>query len=501
MALPLEVGGRQATGSVAPTGSRTRRFMASLTPSRLAPHIPIAVLVAAYAWYFARLSVSVQDGYGAPGFDMGIFDQGVWLLSHFHAPFVTVMGRDLFGDHTSFVLLLAVPLYWIHDAPQTLLVAQACLIAAAAIPIYLLARRLTASTAVATLLAGAYLLNPALQHGNLEQFHPEAFLVLSMSVAVYAAVTDKRRLLVVAVIAALLTKEDTAALIVPLGIWVTFRRSRRLGLGIVAGALAYLAFAYDVVIASLLGTASFYANRIPFGGLGGLIAEPFRHPGTFWTFLRTDGRPWYLWQLGSSLGWVWLVSPEVAAIAVGTFAENVVSTFPYMHQILYHYTLPIVPVLAMGTVWAVSRLATPTRRWVATGIVTTSAVVCCSLWGLGPFSRDTYPHLDPSSAAVAQINEVRAAIPPDAVISAYYGYVSHVDHRLRCYLWPTPFRAQYWDLYTQEGQRLPFAGQVRYLFLPTTLSPSDRTVLDSIRSQFRVVRSDAQATLWERVGS
>ena len=70
---------------------------------------------------------------------MGIFDQGVWLLSRFHAPFVTVMGRNLFGDHTSFILLLAVPLYWIWPHAQTLLVLQTCLLAAAAIPIYLLA--------------------------------------------------------------------------------------------------------------------------------------------------------------------------------------------------------------------------------------------------------------------------------------------------------------------------------------------------------------------------
>jgi uncharacterized membrane protein len=79
---------------------------------RLPPHLPVLVLIVAYAVRFSLLSVQVQDGYGTPGYDMGIFDQGVWLLSRFHAPFVTVMGRDLFGDHTSFILLLAVPLYW-----------------------------------------------------------------------------------------------------------------------------------------------------------------------------------------------------------------------------------------------------------------------------------------------------------------------------------------------------------------------------------------------------
>ena len=94
-------------------------------------HLPVAALVVAYAALFGRLSVAVHDGYGTPPFDMGIFDQGVWLLSRFHAPFVTIMGRNLFGDHTSFILLLAVPLYWIYPHAAALLVLQSCLIAAA----------------------------------------------------------------------------------------------------------------------------------------------------------------------------------------------------------------------------------------------------------------------------------------------------------------------------------------------------------------------------------
>jgi hypothetical protein len=38
---------------------------------------------------------------GTFGFDLGIFDQGVWLLSRFRDSFVTIRGLPLFGDHTS----------------------------------------------------------------------------------------------------------------------------------------------------------------------------------------------------------------------------------------------------------------------------------------------------------------------------------------------------------------------------------------------------------------
>src|SRR5881227_3970681 len=70
-----------------------------------------SLLVLWYALHFGHLTSEVHRGYGDSAFDIGLYDQGVWLLSRFHAPFVTLMGRNLFGDHTQFSLLALVPLY------------------------------------------------------------------------------------------------------------------------------------------------------------------------------------------------------------------------------------------------------------------------------------------------------------------------------------------------------------------------------------------------------
>jgi uncharacterized membrane protein len=462
---------------------------------------PVAVLMAGYVVWFGQLSVAVHDGYGTPGYDMGIFDQGVWLLSRFHAPFVTVMGRNLFGDHTSFIMVLAVPFYWVWPHAQTLLVLQTCLLAAAAVPVYLLALRRTASVLIATGLAAAYLLNPALQNGNLEQFHPEAFLVLSLAVAIYAAVESKPVLLAIGVVASLLVKEDAALFVIPLAVWVYFRRNRTWGLRIGVGAVAWMAFAYTVVINTILGTMSFYSNRIPFGGLGGLLTTPVAHPLRFWRYTRSDGRLFYLWQVGAAFGFGFMVAPELAAIAILSVAENVLSTFPYMHQILYHYSLATVPVLALGTVFAVASLSPGVRRYLLTGVVVTAAFVSCLFWGLAPFSRPIYPHMSPTSPQTLGINAVLRDVPPNAVVSAYYPFVAHLDHRTRIYQWPTPFSAQYWGLYTQERQRLPFANQVQYVVLPADLadiSPSDEVVWESISRQFATVGQGGGVVVYRR---
>ena len=51
-----------------------------------------------------------HDRYVTTGFDLGIFDQAVWLMSRGRAPFVTTIGIDVFADHVSPVLLAFVPL-------------------------------------------------------------------------------------------------------------------------------------------------------------------------------------------------------------------------------------------------------------------------------------------------------------------------------------------------------------------------------------------------------
>ncbi len=473
---------------------------AATTARRVLPHLPLAVLVGTYFAFFSNLSVQVFDAYGSPGYDMGIFDQGVWLLSRFHAPFVTVMGRDLFGDHTSFVLLLAVPLYWIVPAAQTLLVLQTALLAAAAVPVYLVARRRTASTVLATALAGAYLLNPALQQGNLEQFHPECFLVLFLAVALYAALEWHPRLLAVAAVGCLLVKEDTALLVVPLGLWVYLRRDREWGLRLMAAAVAYAVFAFEVVIRVLLGTASFYTGRLPFGGVWGVITAPFAHTARFFSYLASGNRPWYLWQTGAPFGWVFLVGPDVAAIGVLTLTENVISTFPYMHQIYYHYSLGLVPVLAVGTAVAVGRLRRGRQQWVATGAVCAAAVVSCVVWGLAPFSLETaFPDPGPGSPTVAAVNSVLTDVPPHAVVSASWPIVAHLTHRRWVYQWPTPFRATLWGLYRHEGQPLPAAATVQYLVIPRYRLGVDAVVFDSIARQFRLVGSGSGWSVYRRV--
>jgi uncharacterized membrane protein len=469
-------------------------------------YLPLAVLTIAYAVYFSDVTVGMLRAFQQPAYDMAMPDQGIWLLSRFHDPFLTVAGRNLFGDHPSFVYLLLVPFYWVYPHTSVLLVAQATLQAAAAIPIYLLARHLLRNWVLATLLAAAYLLSPVLQQTDLEQFHVEAFEAPLLALGIYAAVVWRPRLFLVCIALLLLCKEDAALYTIPLAAWVGFRRDRQIAVIALVASACVAAFDNLFLIPALIGYASAHGGRLPFGGLGGTLRTALRRPGQFWTYLTSQGRPWYLWQMGFSAGLVFLIAPEVAAIALLELGANVISAFGYQHEILYHYSMPLVAVLLCGTVYAISRLRTAVAQRVATGFVVVCALWACMFWGAAPFSNDRVAAPATNTPALTGVRQLMADIPPNAVISVVENFVPALDHRTGIYMWPNPFHQVYYGNPKYDTREWPFATKVQYLLLPACISCDGGTspwlsVFEEIIPQFRVVARTNDDVLYKRTTS
>ncbi len=473
------------------------RFRARVTTR----DIPIFLLVGLYVGYFSVESSHVLDGRGYPSFDLAIFDQGIWLLSHFHNPFSTIIGRPLLGDHTQFILIPVAFVYRLFPEPLGILVMQSLFIGATALPIYFAARRLIKSRIIATALGAAFLLNPTIQQANMMQFHPECFLVFFIVMAAYAALESRYVLLLVMAVLALMVKEDAAVLVIPIAVWVFFRRDRLWGSRILLLAVAWAVAVNFFIQRAILGYPTIYTDRVPFGGFSGTVKTLVRTPGQMIDYLRSDGRPYYLWQLGFMYGFTFLLAPEIAAFGVLVIIENLLSSNIYMHTSSFWYSLPLVGLLSMGTVWAVSRQKTTRRRVIVTGITLFCALWACIMWGLAPFSNAKISGgLDANSTSYKAMSYVEQGIPSNASVSAYiYPWNTALDHRTHIYSWPNPFSNNAYGLPSQSGQSMPGADQVEFLVLPHPLpSASDQTVFASIRSQFHVARSADGWRLYKR---
>ncbi|HTN80980.1 MAG TPA: DUF2079 domain-containing protein, partial [Acidimicrobiales bacterium] len=73
----------------------------------------LGAMVVGWSGVFIVLGWIRQARFATFSFDLGIYDQAVWLLSRFHDPFVTVRGLEFFGHHVNPILLLFVPFYWL----------------------------------------------------------------------------------------------------------------------------------------------------------------------------------------------------------------------------------------------------------------------------------------------------------------------------------------------------------------------------------------------------
>ncbi len=501
-----------ADGAAEPTAGLRARF------GRLA--VPRFVLVAAillYVSYFTKRSLDLHHGLATSTYDSALYDQGMWLLSRGKAPFVTLMGRNLFGDHTSFILLFLVPLYWIAPGAWIMFTAQSAAIGLGAVPIFLYGRKRLGSEWWALVGALAYLVHPAVGWTNLENFHPDAFLGVLIGCAIYAALESRWRWYALFVVLSLMVKEDVSLVIVPLGIWVALRRDRRIGLLTIVGSLAFMAAAMFLVMRSLIGVPTRNSWRIPFGGPRGVIDTALTNPTELADHLTNDGRPWYLWQMTAPFAWLFARLPSVALISALVLFTNILSTFWYQYQIEYHYSLVAVPALALGTVHTIGairarralpaedddgvvhQLLVPTRS-VALVVLALAAAVTSYLWAPVPWGRTPLYYGTPNGELAVAARDLMAGIPDDAVVAAHYRITPHLAYRTEIYQFPTPFRV---ELYGPDdslgGTRLDDrAERVEYVMIPT--SQDARLVADwaSISEAFELVDSNERWLLYRR---
>ena len=431
------------------------------------------LLAAAIAWYvirFAGFSSDIHRGLGTSSFDLGLYDQGVWLMSRFKAPFVTLMGRNLMGDHTSFILVLVVPFYWLAPGVGTLLFLQAAAVGAGAIPIYMYARRRLESGWMALICAVCYLLHPAVSGTNLENFHPDAFLGVLVGFAIYGALERRWRIYTVFVVLSLLVKEDVSFVIVPLGVWVALRRDRRIGLITVAGSIGFMVVAMLVVMRGLIGVSTRNTWRIPFGGPFGFVRHTLRQPGETYDHLRSDSRPFYLWQMTAPFAYVFAKVPGVASISALVLLTNIVSTFSYQHSTSYHYSMIAVPALAMGSVYAIGAIGA-TVRWRTVLLIAITSLYASFLWGWMPWSRHEYPRWAPDHPVAEALRDIIDDIPSDAAVAAYHSATPHLSHRTEIYQFPNPFRIVLFgtDLSLEGTRDAERAERIDFVVLPTSL--------------------------------
>ena len=453
----------------------------------------------AHAVWMSWLQVDMHLGLGTFAYDVGLYDQGVWLLSRGEAPFVTLMGRNLLGDHASLILFFVVPFYWVLPGTATLLVIQAFVIAAGAIPIYLFARSVLHSHVMGFAAAFLWLANPAVNGSGMENFHPDSFLGLFIPLTLYAAHERKWRLFAVAVVLAVMVKEDVLLVMVPLGLYVAWKYDRKKGLVAAAVSIVVTILGMFVLMRSLIGVPTRNEWRIPFGGVRGFIAETFTNPIAVITHIFSQERPLYLFQMTAPFAGLFFLAPAMALVAAPVILSNMVSTFWYQHNIQYHYSIVVVGPLVFATVLAISKLGHNFGK-IAMAATCVCTLSTSYLWGQHSLAHTPRAVLGAQAPVAVAARDIISSIPPDAVVSVYDPLVTFLAHRKEVYFFPNPFRALYYGVDSSlEGTRLPGADRVEYVVLPRTMNEQLSWDWSLVSADFEEIDSNTYWQMFRRI--
>lgn len=445
---------RRLGDAVRAAGGRAPRLM------RAWPLGVVSLAGAAYAAFFAYHTVAHHRNLMSASFDLGIFDNLMWNLVNGgplfkSSPALGPSGSHL-GRHATFLAYVIAPLYALAPRAETLLVIQAALIGAAAIPLFLLARRHVGDRA-ACVLALAYLLYPPVHGANLYDFHFLALAPGFVWTALYLLEARRDRLAAVAVALTLLIREDVAAGMVLAGLYLMLSGDRpRAGLIVAGVATVYFVGLKFIAMPSVEGESSFlnvYKGLLP-SGEGDFLAvlkTVLGNPAyTLATLLRAD-KLVYLLQILAPLAFLPLRRPLALLLLVpGVFFTILETDAPPLIQISFHYTAHwtayVFPAAVFGLAWIgrsnqTGETGAATRRCVWLTALVAATLVCSHQYGVilqqdtaragyGPYRFGTTA-LD--RARREELRSLLELLPPRAKVVATETLVPQVSNRPDAY--------------------------------------------------------------------
>lgn len=451
-------------------------------------------MVAAWSLTFILLGALRHRHFSTYGFDLGIYDQGIWLLSRFKDPFVTVRGLDLFGHHMNVSLLLLVPFYWFGAGPIFLLVVQVVAQASGAVAVYLLARdRFGGERWPAVALSSILLLHPAYQFFAWEYFHPDVVAVSPLLFAYWAARAKRWKWFVVAAVLAAAGKEDVSLALIVIGILIAVRGERRIGAIVALAATAWFAVATRVLIPFFNGIGPFY--DLLFGEFGDnpteVVGHVVTHPDDFIDVATEPDRMSYYRMMFAPVAFLPLAALPTLAIGLPMLGVNILSTLPYLRDFKYHWSAMVLAAIVLATVEAIAYLGrTATARAFLIGLVVATSLASTVAWGPSPLSTKYHAGYWPFGPDARRATKVEAmnVVPDRAPTSAVYLFVPQLSHREKIYEFPVPWKNINWGV---EGENLHDPALVQWIVLDRqVLSAEDKRLAEELFAREFTVRFD-----------
>lgn len=376
---------------------------------------------------YMAVSLRIHQRLLSNSFDLGIFDQTMRSWASGHWPVAELKGPNypVLGDHFHPILLLLTPFYWLWPRPETLLVAQAALIAASVLPLVYWARRGLGDLAAA-IIGVCYGISWGIASAVGFDFHEVAFAAPLLTCSLAALGTGRRRAAAYWALPLLLVKEDLGLTVAAIGLIIAYRGDRKLGITTAVIGLCGTLLALFVILPTFNPSGAYerwYMLDSPEGSGTGLMDLLYKGtvglitPEVKATTLILLMVPTLFLALRSPLLW----------ISLPTVLWRMIASYTPYWGTGYHYSLVLMPIVFAAFIEALTRRGTDTRsvrRYLA-GSLAISLLLLPQypLWQL--FQPATWRQ--DQRAVIA--HEVMNRIPDNDTVQASTYLVPHLTNR------------------------------------------------------------------------
>ncbi|AFY40877.1 DUF2079 domain-containing protein [Nostoc sp. PCC 7107] len=370
--------------------------------------------------------------------DLGMFDQGTYLISQGIPPISSFTNYHILGDHAAWIWYPLALLYKIYPSVYWLFAVQAIALALGALPAYQLARQAKLNENQGLTIAAIYLLYPLVFNVNLFDFHPEVIAVPALLWSVFAMRNQKIGWFCLSIFLVLGCKAVLGLTVIGLGIWLLFFERRLYGAIAIISGVAWYAIANKIIIPLIGGDAASidrYLFRYQYLGnsFTELINNLFFQPGLVLPKLCSWDNLAYLILLFIPI--IWGISWQGIAPLIGALPcvmLNLLADYQPQKDLIHQYSVPALPFIILSVIASLSlgKGLLQNRRI----IILWSIVAFLSLAKFTYFGGKYLKSLDTWQAtkeAIVQIQPNKSVLTTDEI-------APHLTHRKLIKLIATP---------------------------------------------------------------
>ncbi|NJL60502.1 MAG: DUF2079 domain-containing protein [Methylacidiphilales bacterium] len=310
---------------------------------------------------------SLRHTLGQSGFfDLGIYDQVVYLISQGKPPISSLLGFHHLGNHAAWAVYPLALLYKIYPSAYWLLAVQAISLSLGAIPTYYLALQAGLKQSQAVTMSVVYLFYPLVFNVNLFEFHPEVMALPVFLGVVLAARLGNVVWFCIGTIFILGCKAVLSLTVAAMGFWLLmFDKRRFYGIFALIAGISWFLMATQVIIPAFSNNEVAAIAR--YGYLGNSVTEIVRNLlmkpqiifERFFSFTVLE----YIALVIVPV--IWGLSPRHLAPLVATiptFVINILSEKSTQRDLIHQYSLPILPFLIVTVIASLAANRTWLRR-------------------------------------------------------------------------------------------------------------------------------------------